>query len=147
MDRNAPTLTQPQEEAARLLAIGRRPSEVAEAVGVTRSTVSVWRSQPALRERVAALRADLVEQTLGQATEVASVALRHAWASALEIDDAAKRSRAMLELWKATSGRVGLPETTRTEHEGSGLSALVDRIDAMTDAERAALAAEVEESS
>ena len=46
-DTSRPELTPRQAAAVELLAVGRTITEVAEAVGVTRQTVSVWRNQQA----------------------------------------------------------------------------------------------------
>lgn len=95
-----------------MFATGSRPGEVAEALGVDPTTISRWRAQEGVRARVAALRAELVEATIGAATDVASRALQEAVMATSQIEDPAKAARIWVELWKATSGRVGLPEHT-----------------------------------
>lgn len=126
-------LTDMQEEAARRLACGMRPSQVADGLGLNRSTLSAWRGQEPFKARIRQLHDEVRERTQSLATETASWALDEARAAIRDCDDPAKRGRLAIDLYRITAGQTGLPETTR--HETVDLAAVIDYLDRLTDAE------------
>ena len=68
-------LTQTQEQAAELLARGRRVGDVAEAAGVTPATITEWQQAPAFVAAVNAQLADARESTRQRLRSLAVSAL------------------------------------------------------------------------
>lgn len=119
-------LTEQQQEAARMLATGSRPVDVARVLKVDPSTVSAWKRKKAFREAVRLLTASANEKAIEDARMVRHLTFETAAEGVLlarerlrngQVEDHNLSSliTACKGFYQVLSGQTGLVETTRQE--------------------------------
>ncbi|SDZ17896.1 helix-turn-helix domain-containing protein [Nitrosomonas sp. Nm33] len=110
-------LSEKQYTAVTLLALGKTCKEVAEQLGVTPKTVSVWRADPEFRAAVNRCRKDYREAQTRRLSSLCDKALTTIEESlndeALKIEDKLKASFKILELCKVSPEEIGATDARR----------------------------------
>lgn len=133
------TLDPRQLEAARLDFLGGSCRSIGDAIGVSRTTVWLWRKEPDYQEYIAQLQEDARRETLGEAVKLRLDVGKVVRASITRIgqrlakDDMsntelASLARASLEVYKTVCAQTGVTERTVVEHDGEISGATVVHI-------------------
>lgn len=123
-------LTPDQQLAAQLEFTGRAQTDIAETLGVHRSTLWKWRQTPEYQAEMAEMREEARRGVIAEAVKVRSNAIKVINAGVARMGQALGRgdmnaaevatvTRAAVDVYKTVAAQTGIAEVTRVESSSS----------------------------